>query len=232
MKFTRGYIADFFSLLFPQLCEACNETLSRQEELICTNCLYNLPYTNFHRSNDHIVAQQFWGKLPLEGSFALFYFTKGGNVQRLMHHLKYRNKPQIGTLLGKIAGRQLSTHDKLKTADLIIPVPLHPSRLRKRGYNQSEYFAKGLAEIMEAKVSTKNLLRAKATETQTRKSRFERFENVSEVFKINDPAALAGKHILLVDDIMTTGSTLEACGNILLQIEGVKLSIATMAYAE
>ncbi|OKS89516.1 ComF family protein [Mucilaginibacter polytrichastri] len=232
MNLNRGYLADFLSLLFPQLCEACNEKLSGQEKLICTNCLYHLPYTNFHQQADHIVAQQFWGKIALEASYALFYFTKGGKVQRLMHHLKYKNKPQIGTLLGQIAGNQLVVNDKLKSVDVIIPVPLHPSRMRKRGYNQSEHFANGLAERLKAIVSAKNLVRSKATETQTQKSRYARFENVKSVFVIKNPEALAGKHILLVDDIMTTGSTLESCGQILLQIEGVKLSIATIAYAE
>ncbi len=232
MKLTRGYFADFLSLLFPQLCDACNENLSRQEKLICTNCLYNLPYTNFHQQTDHVVARQFWGKINLESSYALFYFAKGGKVQRLMHHLKYKNKPQIGNLLGEIAGRQLISNDKFKTVDIIIPVPLHHSRMRKRGYNQSERFASGLAQKLSAIVSVNNLVRTRATETQTQKSRFSRFENVKSVFAVNNPEELKGKHILLVDDIMTTGSTLESCGNILLEIEGVKLSIATIAYAE
>jgi ComF family protein len=232
MNFNRGYLADFLSLLFPQLCEACNEKLSGQEKLICTNCLYNLPYTNFHQQTDHIVAQQFWGKIKLEGSYALFYFTKGGNVQRLIHHLKYKNKPQIGNMIGQIAGSRLAGNELFKTVDIIIPVPLHLSRMRKRGYNQSERFAQGLAEKLNAIVSIKNLVRTKATETQTKKSRYSRFENVSSVFAINNPEALAGKHILLVDDIMTTGSTLESCGNILLEIDGLRLSIATIAYAE
>jgi len=232
MIFNRGYLADFLSLLFPQLCESCNEKLSGQEKLICTNCLYQLPYTNFHQQADHIVAKQFWGKIELEASYALFYFTKGGRVQRLMHHLKYKNKPQIGNLLGQIAGKQLYDHEKFKSVDIIIPVPLHLSRMRKRGYNQSERFAKGLAERLNAIVSVKNLVRTKATETQTQKSRYARFDNVKSVFAIKDPEALVGKHILLVDDIMTTGSTLESCGQMLLQIDGVKLSIATIAYAE
>jgi ComF family protein len=232
MNINRGYLADFLSLLFPQLCEACNEKLSGQEKLICTNCIYNLPYTNFHQQTDHIVAQQFWGKMKLEGSYALFYFTKGGKVQRLIHHLKYKNKPQIGNLIGQIAGGRLVGNELFKTVDIIIPVPLHLSRMRKRGYNQSERFAQGLAEKLDAVVSIKNLVRTKATETQTRKSRYSRFENVSSVFAINNPEALAGKHILLVDDIMTTGSTLESCGNMLLEIEGLRLSIATIAYAE
>lgn len=226
------YFRDFLALLFPQLCQACNCNLTGQEELLCTTCLYNLPYTNFHQQTDHIVARQFWGKIDLKGSYSLLYFTKGGTVQNLIHNFKYRNQPQIGNMLGRLAGRQLAQAKIFKAVDLIIPVPLHPSRLHKRGYNQSEMYAAGIAEKLGGRISTKNLIRTKATDTQTHKSRLARYENVKSVFDIQNPQELAGKHILLVDDIVTTGSTLEACGHMLLDIEGVTLSIATIAYAE
>jgi ComF family protein len=232
MNFSRTYLADFLSLIFPQLCNSCKCNLTRQEKLICTECIYHLPYTDFHQHTDHIVAQQFWGKIELEASYALLYFNKGTNVQHLLHNFKYRNVPQIGNTLGNMAGLRLLNHDKFKTVDLIIPVPLHPSRLRKRGYNQSTRFAAGLAEKLDALVTEHNLVRARATATQTRKSRFARFENMRSAFAIKNPDALKDKHILLVDDIMTTGSTLEACAQKLLGIDGVRLSIATIAYAE
>ncbi len=232
MNHLRVYLNDFLALLFPQLCQACNCNLAGQENLLCTTCLYNLPYTNFHRQADHIVARQFWGKIELKASYALLYFTKGGSVQNLIHNFKYRNRPQIGNMLGQLAGRQLADTKSFKTVDLIIPVPLHPSRLHKRGYNQSEMYAAGIAEKLNSTVSTKNLVRIKATETQTHKSRLARYENVKSVFGIRNPQDLAGKHILLVDDIVTTGSTLEACGRMLLDVDGVTLSIATIAYAE
>lgn len=204
----------------------------RQEKLICTECIYNLPYTDFDKNPQNAAAQQFWGKVDVEAVYALLYFNKGTNVQRLLHNLKYRNIPQIGNLLGSMAGSRLQSSEKFNTVDLIIPVPLHPSRFRRRGYNQSTRFAAGLAEKLNASVSEKYLLRAKATATQTKKSRFSRFENMQSAFTVKNPNALIGKHILLVDDIMTTGSTLEACAQTLLSIAGVKLSIAAIAYAE
>jgi ComF family protein len=228
----RSYFADFVALIFPQLCHACGESLVAHEDLICTDCLYNLPYTNFHQQPDNIVAQQFWGKVKVDNAYALFYFTKGGKVQQLMHHLKYNNTPQIGNKLGNMAGAQLVQSTHLKNIDGIIPVPLHKSRLRKRGYNQSACFAEGLAETLGTQVVIDNLIRTKATATQTHKSRFERSVNMQEVFAVANAAALANKHILLVDDVVTTGATLEACAAALLTVPGLKLSIATIAYAE
>lgn len=232
MKFPQTYLADFVSLLFPELCPACGENLVAGEHIICTDCLYSLPMTNFHQQADNIVAQQFWGKLPLQGAYALYYFAKGGKIQSLMHHFKYKGMQQIGNVLGEIAGRQLRETPLFTSADVIIPVPLHKSRLRQRGYNQSACFAHGLATKLSAAVDEDNLIRTHATETQTHKGRFLRFENMQEVFKVLHPGRLEGKHILLVDDVVTTGSTLEACGAELLKIDGVKLSIATIAYAE
>jgi len=232
MNIKSSYLADFVSLLFPELCAACGESLVANEHLLCTDCLYNLPFTNFHLQPDNIVARQFWGKIPVEGAFALYYFNKGGKIQNLMHQFKYKGMPQIGNLLGSIAGGQLINNEVFKSADLIIPVPLHKKRLRQRGYNQSACFAEGLAQKLNIPVEGYNLVRINATETQTHKSRFARFENMKEVFALTEPERLINKHVLLVDDVITTGSTLEACGQQLLTIEGLKLSIATIAYAE
>jgi ComF family protein len=225
------YLANFINLLFPRLCQACKATLLGTEHLICTDCLYHLPYTNFHNQPDNIVAKQFWGKVNLQAASALLYFEKGGKVQQLMHQFKYNNSPQIGVKLGQMAGAQFLQSPPYNTVDIIIPVPLHKKRLRKRGYNQSTCFAEGLAEKLQAQVSEHNLIRRVNTATQTHKSRFARFENMQEVFAINRPEDLAGKHILLVDDIVTTGSTLEACSQMLLTVPNLKLSIATIAYA-
>ncbi|HEY5326148.1 MAG TPA: phosphoribosyltransferase family protein [Mucilaginibacter sp.] len=232
MKLQHTYLADFVSLLFPQLCAACRESLVANEHLICTHCLYNLPFTNFHLQPDNIVARQFWGKIPLESAYALYYFTKGGKIQNLLHQFKYKGVKQIGNLLGNMAGEQLLKNDVFNTVDMIVPVPLHKKRMLQRGYNQSLSFAESLAEKLNADVEDNNLVRITATETQTHKSRFARFENMREVFAINNPEKLMNKHILLVDDVITTGSTLEACGTQLLKIPGLKLSIATIAYAE
>jgi len=232
VKPAQTYLADFAALLFPQLCPACGKSLIVGEHIICTDCRFNLPFTNFHLQPDNIVARQFWGKVNLEAAYALYYFVKGGKVQNLMHHFKYKGMQQIGVILGNIAGAQLLKNDVFKTVKIIIPVPLHKTRLKQRGYNQSACFANGLAEKLNATVDGISLIRAKATETQTHKSRFSRFENMQEVFAVIGPEKLKNKHVLLVDDVVTTGSTLEACAVQLLKIEGLKLSIATIAYAE
>src|SRR6185312_16232503 len=203
MNVKAGYLADFVSLLFPQLCAACGESLVANEQLLCTDCLYNLPYTNFHLHADNIVARQFWGKIPVESAYALYYFNKGGKIQNLMHQFKYKGVRQIGNLLGNIAGEQLAKNDIFNTVDVIIPVPLHKKRLRQRGYNQSACFAEGLSEKLNAPVENNNLVRINATETQTHKSRFARFENMKEVFAVSQPQRLSNKHILLVDDVIT-----------------------------
>lgn len=232
MQFLRTYAADFISLIFPQLCVACRESLMANEDLLCTDCLYNLPLTDFHLQPDNIVARQFWGKLNIKSAYALYYFNKGGNIQNMMHQFKYNGVQRIGNVLGNIAGGQLTQNEIFKSVDVIIPVPLHKKRLKERGYNQSACFADGLAEKLNATVDIDNLIRTVATKTQTHKSRFARFENMQEVFAIARPDDLANKHVLLVDDIVTTGSTLEACGIELLKVPGLKLSIATIAYAE
>lgn len=232
MKLQSTYLADFVSLLFPELCAACRESLMANEHLICTECRYSLPFTNFHLQPDNIVAQQFWGKIQLEVAYSLYYFSKGGKIQNLMHQFKYKGMKHIGNLLGNIAGDQLIKNKVFNTVDFIVPVPLHKKRLLQRGYNQSACFAEGLAEKLNAEVEINNLVRVTATETQTHKSRFARFENMQEVFTIANPEKLMNKHVLLVDDVITTGSTLEACGAQLLKIPGLKLSIATIAYAE
>ena len=232
MKLQNSYLADLLTLIFPKLCPACGAELVANEPVICTDCQYNLPLTNFHLVADNIVAQQFWGKINIEAAYALYYFTKGSKVQNLMHHFKYNGMQQIGNLLGNIAGKQLNTNEKFAGVDYIIPVPLHKSRLKDRGYNQSACFANGLSEKLNGVVEENNLIRSRATQTQTHRSRFARFENMQDVFIVKDSKKLENKHVLLVDDIVTTGSTLEACAIPLLNIPGLKLSIATIAYAE
>lgn len=231
MNLRNSYLSHFVDLLFPRLCQACKTSLVGTEELICTNCLFDLPYTNFHQQADNIVARQFWGKIPLQYAYALLYFEKGGKVQHLIHQFKYKDMPKIGDRLGQIAGEQLLQVAALTDVDHIIPVPLHRSRLRERGYNQSTHFANGLAQRLQATVLDRTLIRTVRTSTQTRKSRFDRYLNMQEVFALNAPELLHNKHILLVDDIVTTGSTLEACAHELLAVPGLRLSIATIAYA-
>lgn len=230
MNLIARYINDFFNLFFPDLCIVCNSHLVSQEELICTKCLYNLPKTNYHNQIDNPVSQLFWGRTKIEYATAYFTFSKGSIYQDMMHKFKYHGNKEIGFVLGKSLGNQLR-NSVFNEIDVIIPVPLHKSKLKKRGYNQSEWIAKGLSETMLKPFDVKSCIRSVATTTQTRKSRFERWKNVENIFMITNEKALIGKHILLVDDVVTTGSTLEACTNVLLEVKNTKISIAALAVA-
>jgi ComF family protein len=230
MKTIIKYIADFFGLFFPELCVVCNRHLIVQEKLICTKCLYELPKTNFHNELENPVAELFWGRAKIEFATAYFYFNKGSQYQGMMHQFKYHGKKEIGFVLGKTFGLQLK-ESPFKDIDIIIPVPLHPKKQKKRGYNQSDWIAMGLAHSLTKVADIENLIRSVATTTQTRKSRFERWQNVENIFILKDPSKIEGKHILLVDDVVTTGSTLEACANVILEIKNTKVSIAALAVA-
>ncbi|MBY0245790.1 MAG: ComF family protein [Sphingobacteriaceae bacterium] len=223
---------DFFSLLFPRLCGGCGTPLFHGEDLICTKCMHSLPFTDFHLHAENQVAKKFWGRVNCDAAMAMFYFKKGTKVQHLIHGLKYKNQTELGVKLGKMLGDRLSQSDKYSDIDYIIPVPLHPKKERKRGYNQSQFIAEGIALILEKEVNNFNLTREIATESQTKKAKYTRFENMQEVFSVVNPEQLANKHILLVDDVITTGATLEACALALLNSGVGKVSIAALATAE
>ena len=178
------------------------------------------------------MARQLWGRFPFVQAIAFLYFRKGNRIQNLMHQLKYKKSPETGSRLGELYAYELKRSITYKPADLIIPVPLHPAKFRKRGYNQSECIAKGLSSILSIPVSTTNLVRLENTETQTKKSRYARYENLINAFHILDTSEFINKHVMLIDDVMTTGATLEACSILLQKIEGVEISICTIAYAE
>ncbi len=179
-----------------------------------------------------MIARQFWGRVPLSAAASLFYFDKKEKVQRLIHQLKYKGRKEIGVLLGEIYGGDLMESEAYREVDFIIPVPLHPGRKKRRGYNQSELFARGLGISMQKKVDPNLLIRHAKTATQTRKTRFARWENVNNVFGLTDAVRPGeGKHFLLADDVITTGATIEACAQTLLQIPGAKVSVAAIAYA-
>ena len=194
--------------------------------------MYHLPCTNFHRDPQNKMSRQLWGRFPFEQAIAFVYFQKGNRVQNLMHQLKYNKRPEVGIRMGELYARQLIRTEGWKKADLIIPIPLHPLKRKKRGYNQSEQISRGMASVLNLPLSTQHLVRIGNTETQTKKSRYARYENLKDAFMINDASELVQKHIILVDDVMTTGATVEACSIELLKIEGLKVSICTIAYAE
>lgn len=220
---------DFLSLAFPKICYACGKSLFKKEDCICTCCLYHLPKTNFHLYSDNPVIRLFWGRIPVFSASSFFSFNKGGKVQELVHQLKYRGKKEIGISLGKFYGNELKQSPLFSGVEMVIPVPLHVKKLKRRGYNQSEIFGQGIAKTMNIESAENILIRITATETQTKKSRFARWKNVEEVFKVAHPEKIENKHILLVDDVITTGATMEACANKILEVPGTKVSIATIA---
>ncbi|GET30358.1 ComF family protein [Prolixibacter sp. SD074] len=224
-------VYDFISLFFPRLCAGCGEPLVHGEEGICIRCLADLPRTGFARFADNKVAQVFWGRVPLEYAVSLCYFEKGSRLQHMFHRMKYRREPGVGKVLGRELGLELFSSPMFETLDAVIPVPLHPKKQKKRGYNQSEYIANGISEAINIPVITDALIRNVHTSSQTRKSRYNRWENVEGIFQAIKPEKLENLHLLVVDDVVTTGATLEACCVPLLKIPGVRVSIATLACA-
>ncbi|MCC7231995.1 MAG: ComF family protein [Bacteroidia bacterium] len=227
----RHVISDVVWIFYPELCVACSGALNAGESCLCTSCRLRMPRTRYHQQADNPVARHFWGKVKIEAAASCFYFSKGEKVQRLIHQLKYSGRTDAGLLAGEIFGYDLMNTSPYNTLDLVIPVPLHKSRLIKRGYNQCDSFAEGIAASMGIRCVTDGLERTSATETQTRKHRFDRHMNVENVFRVNKPAMLMHKHIFLVDDVVTTGATLTACAEALLKLPGTRVSIGALASA-
>ena len=228
MGIINRYLSDFLTLFFPEICYACGDSLVQSESLICATCLHQLPFTNYHLEPDNKLAKQFWGRVNIKSATAFLYFNKGGKVQNLMHQLKYNNQPQIGILLGNLYAKHLIASHKFENINAIIPVPLHPKKQKKRGYNQSEKFGIGLSKSLGIKLENL-LVREKFTDTQTKKSRLQRLDNVEEVFAIRKGEEISGLRILLVDDVITTGATLCACSNVLLAYGAKTVDLATIA---
>jgi ComF family protein len=225
----RVIFRDFISLFYPDYCLGCSNSLVSGERLICTRCILQMPQTSYHLNQENPLKSRLSGRLPVLYALAFFKFSKSGRIQQVLHALKYKNHPDVGVLLGKVYGQRLK--ETGCRFDLIVPVPLHPSRLRKRGYNQSGKFAEGLSEGLGIPYSEKVLGRTVKTVTQTNKTKLKRWENVSEVFRIMDGQLITRKHILLVDDVITTGATIEACGKVLTENGCCSISIASIAVA-
>jgi len=203
----------------------------RNESLICTECFVIIPRTNYHFVEDNPVAQLFWGRCLIEKAAAFSYYNKGSRIRKLIHNLKYNGIREIGYDLGRLYGLSLKTSGFINDIDIIIPVPLHPLKERIRGFNQSETISMGIADVTRLPVDIKSLARILVSVTQTKRSRYERWTNVEGIFRVIDSKSIMGKHILLVDDVITTGSTIESCANELLRIEGVKVSVVALAFA-
>ena len=224
------FLTQFVRLFFPKNCEACGKNLLKSETMLCTECLYELPKTKFHTEKDNPLNRLFYGITNITYSTALFYFLKGSKYRILIHKLKYNGQKEIGIESGRIAGGEIkgSFFDEV---DMIIPVPLHPAKKRIRGYNQSEMIAQGVSEVLEKELRTDILIRQKYTETQTKKNLEERRENVKSAFKLAKPEDVKDKHILLIDDVVTTGSTLISCADEILKAENTKVSVLVLGFA-
>lgn len=225
-----GLLNSLTHLLFPHVCSGCGSDRIRQESSLCMRCLAGLPETGFASMADNPVEKKFYGRLPLESAFSLYYFSHGSLIQQLMHAFKYNNDRNLGFQLGCFMGHAILQSQRIEPAGLV-PLPLYPAKEKKRGYNQARILCDGIAEVTGWPVLADAVLRRKHTDSQTHKGRVDRWLNMEGNFRLQHEASLESRHLVLVDDVLTTGATLEACGEVLLQARGSRLSLATLCYA-
>ena len=225
------WLHSILNLFYPRVCAACSDSLMKGEETVCLKCRYTLPRTGYELHSDNPLAQTFYGRVKFHAVTACFFFAKSGKVQRLIHQLKYKGNKDAGIFLGQQLGESIKEAPLFQGIDYLIPVPLHPRREKQRGYNQSLMIAQGINEVTGIPIGDKYLIRAVYTDTQTKKSADERHKNVKDIFEVRFPEELEGKHVLLIDDVLTTGATLEACAHQLENIPGITISAATAACA-
>ena len=230
IKTLHTYTKDLLHLFFPHYCEGCGNDVVQTDQLLCLQCLAKLPETRFFESPGNPVEKTFYGRLQIQSAGTAYYFTKDSLMQHLITELKYQGKQDIGKYLGRMAAMQMQKSDRFNNIDITIPLPLNDKKLQKRGYNQATAIAEGMSELLNIPVISNAVVRKLITETQTKKDRVSRWQTMQDVFEVKHRSALENKHVLLVDDIVTTGATLEACGNVILQVTGSKLSLATVAW--
>ena len=218
-------------LLFPHVCETCGTDVIQQDHFICLKCHASLPKTEFHFYPNNPVEKIFWGRLPVTNVTAQYYFSKSSMMQHLMHQLKYRGNKELGIYLGRLMGHALNESNRFRFVDALIPLPLFPLKEKKRGYNQATVLCQGIAEVLAKPILKNVITRTTYTDSQTKKNRVQRWENMEGRFELVNAEVIKDKHILLVDDVITTGATLEACGAELLEAENVQLSIATLCFS-
>jgi len=223
---------DLVDLFFPPVCEACKTLLTDNESVICTQCRHELPVTNFHFTTNDLMKKLLYGRVKLENATALLHFSKKGLVQGLLHNLKYRGHEQIGHFLGQWLGDELKSLQPYTTIDIVVPVPLHKRKLRKRGYNQVTKFGKAIAKALNADFNDSQLIKVRHAKTQVFKDRIKRYDDAQTRFALRDATVFHGKHVLLVDDLITTGATIEACALLFPKNSNIKLSVATIAIAD
>lgn len=232
MKHNKLWLTSLFSLFYPHYCAACGGRLQENEEALCRECLDNMPRTPYLLNDGNLVERLFWGKFPLGRATAFFFYRPGDVYAEVVHLLKYKGRSDLGCAMGRLMAKELITRSFFDGVDVLIPVPLHEKRLKQRGYNQSERIAMGVSELTGIPVWLSAVRRVKYTETQTQKTAQERFENMKEVFKLNmSTRELQDKHVMLIDDVLTTSATLTACADTLKDIQGITISILTLALA-
>ncbi len=227
-----GIFRDFLSLIYPRNCIACKNLLFKHEEFICNHCYLTLAKSDFHLSNDNELAKVFYGRVPINIVGSYYLFEKSGKVQQILHSIKYNGNKALAKQIGQWYAQSLQQHPELCGADLIIPVPLHPKKQKQRGFNQSEAFALGISETWNIPLSLENLIRTEHSSTQTKKRKFERWENVQDIFELKKPELLENKSVILVDDVITTGATIDACYQALNKAQGIKINVLSLAYAK
>jgi ComF family protein len=225
----KSSLHNLLHLFFPHVCAGCGSDILDDKHELCLRCLSNLPVTNFFSQRGNPVEQMFYGRLPLRTGAAGYFFTKDSLIQILLHQLKYKGNKEIGFYLGRVLGQFLLKSDDFADVDAMIPLPLNPRRERKRGYNQATALCNGIASVWNKPVIERGVIRKVYTETQTKRGRINRWENMEGVFSVPDASVLQNQHLLLVDDVVTTGASLEACGSEILTVPGTTLSIATLA---
>ena len=228
-----SFWSSLLDLISPRHCVVCGCRLSVSEEVICSKCNLHLPRTGFQQDPyENIMAKMFWGQIPIERATALIYYEPHAETANILYELKYKNHPEIGEVMGRLMARELQMSDFFEGIDGIIPVPLAKKRERQRGYNQSHELAKGISEITGLPIYNKVVKRTAFEGSQTSLGRWERNENVEQVFELKDAATIQGKHLLIVDDVVTTGATIIACAKELCKAEGVRISVLSLGLAK
>ncbi|MEE9407886.1 MAG: phosphoribosyltransferase family protein [Polaribacter sp.] len=225
-------LKDLLHVFYPKLCANCENQLTQNEIVVCTFCRHDLPLTNFTDYSNNKVSQTFFGRIQIEKAYSLLFFRKKGITKNIIHELKYKGNEDVGVFFGNWLGEILKENEEFSDVDFIVPVPLHSKKRKERGYNQVSKFGESLSKHLNISFVENTLLRTSASKTQTFKARFERFNNLDTKFMLKNTSIFTNKHVLLIDDVITTGATLEACAKELQKTKGIKVSLLTMAYTE
>ncbi|MFT4753563.1 MAG: ComF family protein [Salibacteraceae bacterium] len=224
-------LTDFIALMYPEICIGCGDALKHSDTMICFTCSIDLPITHFEHHPDNPVERLFWFKTQIESAMAGYFFSKKSRMQKMIHSFKYQGNEEAAIFMGEKIGHMLQSSQRFSTIDIVVPVPLHEEKMRLRGYNQAEKIGLGISNILNIPLVTESLIRNQHNATQTKKTLFNRWENVNSIFTVVQPEKIEHMHVLIVDDVITSGSTIEACAKTILKLPSTKISIASVAVA-